>query len=191
MRIGIDIDEVIADTLSVVLKNHNAEFGTAFSRNDFYSYRFWETWGGTREEAIKEIYSFWSNHIQNVPLMRGALENIYELKRAGHTLYVVTGRQDEFIEETKTWIQKHFPGIFEDIFFTNAYGLNKQSRSKAKICKELGIDVLIEDDLDHINDCIQQGVRVVLFDSPWNKSASPDVTRVHSWKEIEIMMRQQ
>ena len=58
MLIAIDLDEVLADTLTSLIKYHNNEYDTSFRRADFFSYSWWEVWGGTREESIEKFMQF-------------------------------------------------------------------------------------------------------------------------------------
>lgn len=107
------------------------------------------------------------------------------------------------------------PGIFDSIYFCNlnlsdAEQLEYVSKPKSAICQEIGVDVLIDDDLNHALDCAALDMEVLLYDRKgqykWNherprKTAGtltsmsrqlyqpsgplpPNVTRVKSWKEI-------
>lgn len=185
MIIGIDIDEILADWVSRVAESHNQKYGTSLKKADFHSYKFWEVWGGTREEAIEKIYSFMEEHIEKVSPVTGSIEAIRTLKNGGHELHVITGRRNEFINQTKRWLDQHFPEIFTGVYFTNHYTNNGVSLRKIDICKEMGIEVLIEDDVVHALDVAQDGVQVLLMDYPWNQGIShTNLKRVFSWEEI-------
>ena len=56
MKIGIDLDQVLADLLPALIEFHNFTYGTVLTEKQFNSDKFWEVWGGTREEAIKKVY---------------------------------------------------------------------------------------------------------------------------------------
>lgn len=55
MRIGIDLDDVLAEFLEALIAYHNERYGTTLRTEDFMVYRFWEVWGGTRDEAEIDI----------------------------------------------------------------------------------------------------------------------------------------
>ena len=55
MNIGVDLDEVLGDFLSSLIQYHNTNYNSVLSREDFHSYKFWEVWGGTKEEAIQKL----------------------------------------------------------------------------------------------------------------------------------------
>jgi uncharacterized HAD superfamily protein len=186
MSIGIDLDEVIADTISGILLFHNEKYGTRFTKRDFLSYRFWEIWGGTREEAIKKMYDFFeTDRFADVVPIPGSLEAIAALKKEGHKIFLITGRQNHIIEKTEQWIKKYFPDVFDGLYFANSYNLTSKGRKKSEICAELGIKIMIEDDIDHAMDCAGKGILVLLFDQPWNqRELPPNVERVFSWEDI-------
>ena len=186
MRIGIDLDEVVADTMPAVIHFHNRKYGTDFKKGDFYSYHFWDVWGGTKDEAIKKMYDFFAtDHFAKINPVAGSLVAINTLKENGHELFVITGRQNEIIEETEKWIKKHFPEIFSGIHFANSYGLTGHPIKKSAICAQLGIKIMIDDDMDHAKDLTKFGIKVLLFDQPWNQdNLEGDIERVFSWKEI-------
>ena len=47
MKIGIDFDEVIADSVSLIVRMHNERYGTNLKKSDITSYKFEEVWGIT------------------------------------------------------------------------------------------------------------------------------------------------
>lgn len=186
MSIGIDLDEVVADTLDAIIKFHNERYGTDFKKTDFRSYRFWETWGGTRDESIKEVLEFFStDRFTNLTPVAGSLRAMKAMKKAGHDLFIITGRQTEIIKETEAWIEEYFPNIFSGLHFANTYGITGQPRKKSDICKALGIKWMVEDDLDHAIECGAAGISVLLFNQPWNQGELPaNAKRVFSWSDV-------
>jgi len=191
MRIGVDLDEVLADTLSAVLPFHNDRYNTSLTRGDFHSYKFWEIWGGSREESVRRVHEFFdSPYAERVTPIAGARDALTRLKEAGHELHVITARSNAFIEHTKRWIGMHFPGLFDEIHFTNFYSVSGEGRTKSSVCKNLGIEVMVEDDLHHASDCATSGIKVILIDYPWNKEESKEnVARVSSWDDAVTLIQ--
>jgi uncharacterized HAD superfamily protein len=74
---------------------------------------------------------------------------------------------------------------------TNQYfGLPEKVRSKADVCRELGVGVMIEDSMSQAKEIAASGCRVLLLDCPWNQGDLPEnVTRIYSWKEIVAHLR--
>ncbi len=186
MKIGIDLDEVLADFLSALIEYHNATYGTSLVREQFQSYRFWETWDGTREETIQKVYDFHKTpYFRNMKPVIGSQEAVGILKQ-NNDLFVVTSRQNDIVETTREWIAKHFPDIFSGVFFANHYSQNGSSITKRQICDSVGVDVLIEDSPEYALECLDAKRKVLLLDCPWNRySELPRGTyRVNSWDEI-------
>lgn len=185
MKIAIDIDEVLGNFLSEVIAFHNSAYGTDLEIGQFTSYRFWEIWGGTREQAIDKIYEFKeTEYFRGIRPLPGAQKAITELK-AANELCIVTSRQNEFIEVTRAWLDRYFPNCFSGVYFTNHYGHSESSITKAQICDQIGADLLIDDSLDFALECAVAGRQAILFDYPWNKASRlPEaIRRVSSWDE--------
>ncbi|CAO3641808.1 unnamed protein product [Cunninghamella echinulata] len=119
------------------------------------------------------------------------------LKRRKFHLVIITSRQQFIAEETKKFVDKHYPGIFESIYFCNL-GLSETeqleyySKQKSAICQEIGVDVLIDHQLEHCIDCASLGIDVLLYDRKgqykWNHSLSDgniyNIQRVNNWRDI-------
>ncbi|MCD6398532.1 MAG: hypothetical protein J7L08_01290 [Candidatus Aenigmarchaeota archaeon] len=186
MLIGVDLDEVISDTLPALIKFHNERYGTNLKKEDFYSYRFEYIWGGTREEAIRKVLEFYkSKYYNTIKPVEGALEGIKKL-REKNELVVITYRPTEFKEITEEWLKRYFHGCFSKIYFTNFYSVNGTIKKKYETCLEIGVDLMIDDLLKCSLDCASRNISVLLFNQPWNqcKELPALVKRVYSWKEI-------
>ena len=55
MRIGLDLDEVLSRFVLGLVEYYNSTYKTSLKLEDFHSYKFWEVWGGTKEDTIKKI----------------------------------------------------------------------------------------------------------------------------------------
>lgn len=187
MRIGIDFDDVVANSLDVLMRLHNERYGTALTRADFHSFNLWEVWGGTREEAIKKIDEFFNeDQLKEISPIAGSIEAINTLKQEGHDLYVITGRAERDVAQTERWLKHHFAGVFKGVHYAHFNTLDKSPRRKLDICKELKIELMIDDHLPTAIECAENGIKAFLFNQPNNAHAvlPPGITRVHSWNEI-------
>ncbi|URE37902.1 5' nucleotidase, deoxy (Pyrimidine), cytosolic type C protein (NT5C) [Musa troglodytarum] len=120
---------------------------------------------------------------------------IWKCSRAEGTskTFFILSRQNAIKNHTLEWIEKHYPGLFQEIHFGNHFALDGVSRPKSEICKSLGAHVLIDDNPKYALECAEVGIRVLLFDYhnsyPWCKAGSatshPMVTKVHNWQEVE------
>jgi len=187
MKIGIDLDEVLAEFVSAFLQFHNEKYGTKLNKNHFHVYEFEKVLGGTEENAADKAYEFFgTHHFKNIQPTEGARKAMEKLAKAGHELFVITSRQSEVVEDTKNWLEANFPKVFKEIHFTsNKYGRTNPNISKTDACKKIGISLLIEDNLEHASSCAAEGINVLLLDRPWNQGELPkNVKRFSLWEEV-------
>ncbi|MCK9272081.1 HAD hydrolase-like protein [Candidatus Gracilibacteria bacterium] len=185
--IGIDIDEVLSHFLEAYLEFYNLRNSTTFKRDDFFSYNFWEVTGGTRESAIDSVHDFFeTHHFTSMSPFEGSQEAIKKLKEV-YNLVIITSRQTAIEEETKKWLENHFPGFFKEIHFGNHFGKDGAKTSKSDICKKLGVKLLIEDSLGYALECSRENISTILLDSPWNQTKEilpSNIIRVKTWENI-------
>jgi len=187
MRIGIDFDDVVADSMQVIVDLQNKQYGTSYKLRDATSFHLEDIWGGTKEEWQSKIDEFLSTkHLASLNPMAGVISALDALKKNGHELYIVTGRSENYVEATEQWIEKHFSDTFNGVHYANHIQADPgQRREKSDICKENGIEVMIEDYMKNAKECADAGIRVFLFDQPWNQGElSANMERVRSWDEI-------
>lgn len=186
MKIGVDLDNVLADHMSALVKYYNHRYATALTRDSFRSLKFWETWGGTREEAIETVHEFYASlEFAAILPVEGAEEGV-DLLTHNNRLEIITARPSDLLSATSDWLNAYFPDKFAGAYFGNHYAKNGlHATSKLALCQFLGVDVLVEDSLEHALECADQRRRVVLLDNPWNQSSQlpENVYRVDSWKE--------
>lgn len=192
--IGVDLDQTLAHTHESLAQWHNDMYGTDFTVTDFNSLDYWKIWGGTQEESCMKIRDFYdSAHFEQIePIRDFALEALKMLKRRNFSLVIITSRQQFVAEKTKRFVDRHYPGntnifgkkkykfsyhlcprnpigIFESIYFCNlnlsaTEQLEYISKPKSVICQEIGVDVLIDDCLEHAFDCSNLGIDILLYD---------------------------
>jgi uncharacterized HAD superfamily protein len=188
MLIGVDLDEVLGDCITPLLEYHNKKYGTAVDRNNIRHYNLNKTFGGTMEETLKKVEDFYdTDYFENMPPVKGAIDGIHELKK-NNELTVITSRPSFIEDKTIKWLNNHFPNCFSSVNFTNQwmqYSIDSMT-TKGKLSKDLGVKIIIEDALEHAEECVSHGIKVLLMDAPWNQTDTllTDITRVRSWNEI-------
>lgn len=65
---------------------------------------------------MEEFYK--TDRLDKAKAVEGALEGLQKLKALGFRLVIVTARQRREIDRSVQWVEKHFPGIFEDMVCT-------------------------------------------------------------------------
>jgi uncharacterized HAD superfamily protein len=168
--------------LELLLTFYNLKKGKKLSKEDFFTYNFWEVRGGTREEAFKFADEFYkSEFFEDAKPIDGAIESIKSLIEKNE-IFIITARPASWKKKTEEWIKKHLGTHFK-IFYSN--DLHQTSKkTKAQLCSELNVDIMIEDIDDFALDCASSNIRVLLFDKPWNKNIKhKNIIRVKSWAE--------
>ena len=185
MVIGIDIDEVLADTLPAFVAFINQHLTVSYKTEDFFSYQFEDVIGLSVEETrelIKEFYR--SSHFENLSVIDGA-KGAIELLNEKHELVVITARQDYVREQTLYWLQSHFGSVFKSIHFANHNSADTTGICKSEICLENGVNIHIEDNAEAAYACATKGVDIFLFNRPWNTQLESErITRVSHWDEV-------
>ena len=184
MKIAIDIDDTLSNTADPLFSFYSLKLGKKFKREDHIQYELHKTLNCTREESRKILNEFHQNgQLGEVLPLDYSIEAVNELKKK-HELFIITSRPLQFKQTTFDWIKKHLPIKESNIIFAEDIYKEGNRKSKANICKELGINIMIEDAAHHALDCAKIGIKVILFDNPWNeKLKHKDLTRVKSWKE--------
>lgn len=187
MLIAVDLDGVLSNTLGGFIKFHNEAYGTTLVREDFYSEYYWEVLKEPKEVTTAKFDIFFkTHHFQNIQPILGAQETTVYLAKK-HELVVLTARRLEFTDATKQWIEIHFPQTFKDVHVINHATLatSGKTMTKGEKCEELGIDLVIEDNIMHAMDCLRDTRNVLLLDQLWNQEELPNgIQRVASWDDI-------
>lgn len=142
--------------------------------------------GGSKEEALQEVFDFYRTaRFEQLPVVQGSQRGV-EILSQKNDLIVITSRPYEIYNKTKKWIGKEFPDTFARVELTNAWSTSGMTTSKAHLCKDLKVELMIEDSLEYAQECASAGIKTLLLDCPWNQCQQlpAHVYRVHSWEEI-------
>jgi len=187
--IAFDLDGVLAELHNPITAWHNRAYGTSHTVEDIRDYDLTKLWGGTIEDIKRKIGEFYqSPEFKGVIPVVGAQLGAHNLSR-GNELAVITARPPSLTDETARWIEKHFPHIFSEIFFTDCiYKEDHMTSGKPGICKDLEAKLIVEDSAHEAVDCAEAGVPALLLTRPWNEDIQiPEdlpVNRVPTWTGI-------
>jgi uncharacterized HAD superfamily protein len=189
--IGIDIDDVLSRSAEGFTVHSNRRWGEGHIV-ERYDEDWAKFWGIPREEAQKRanemhtsgVFGNYSPYTQAVPVLKQLAQN--------YTLIVVTSRRSLIKPETDRWLERYFTGVFQAIHYAGIYDSNAQihhmlKQTKAELCRDLGVDYLIDDQLKHCVAASEIGINALLFgDYSWNKADQlPEgVTRVKDWASV-------
>lgn len=185
MRIGIDIDEVLAEYIPKFIAWFKKIYGISLNLNDFKGYQLRDIINCSEEEESAVLNTFSQEEVKYLEPIDGSKEIVSELAR-NHKLYVVTARKPCDADIAIDWVNRNYPGCFLGINLCRDG--DGRRIPKSVVCNSLGLDILIEDSLSHMQDCCEHGINVLLFGNyPWNQyeGALPErVYRVNNWLEV-------
>ena len=186
MKIGIDIDGVLTDLES-------------FFRDYITRYRFLHNIKGEiniNEYVASDAYSmtdeqnadFFDNYFKDyedkVKARPFSSEIINKLKEDSNEIYIITNRlkSDQENEEGQRvrntiikWLKDNNI-YYKDIYFVKG--------DKTSYCKELNIDLMIEDNPFNI-EAISKEIPVICYDAQYNKRCiGKNIIRCYSWYDI-------
>lgn len=194
MLIGIDIDEVLSETIDFALDYHNWEIhGKKLERNQVSDYWLPHISGFeflSEEEAARFFIDAMLSPraLQEVKPVVWAYEILTEWKKLWHEFCAITARGEPLREFTEKWLEKYFPSLFNEVIFCNHYWPEFPKYTKEEICLEKGIKTFIEDNQNYAIDLEKLGINVFLLEKPWNASFKPEdhpwITKVNSRKDI-------
>lgn len=185
MKIGIDLDDVVVEFVRPFLAIYEKETNKKKKVEDIFTYQLWIPLGISREETIDIAEKFYKTDLfENGDLIEGAKEFIEDLHR-DHEIVFVTSRPLHLKEKTENFIRKHFPTQEFKIIYTGDFTGN--GKTKAQICEEDKIDVLIEDNKVYVSECSEKGTMCFLIDKPWNQNhiENNKIIRVKNLLEIK------
>lgn len=176
MRIGVDIDGVLADSLPLWTKELNRFFGKNKTVEGIHLYDICQTYGITQKQ-LDEFLRLKGRYLMTAPPpVKGSTQFLPKLKEK-HEIFIITARNKRYEGETVSWLKKC--GIpYDELILLG-------SHDKREACVGNGVGVMIEDTLEVSVKVTAAGVPVLLLDAPYNRGALPEkVLRVRSWEEI-------
>ncbi|MFH1542868.1 MAG: hypothetical protein ABIE84_07270 [bacterium] len=171
MRIGIDIDNVIADTY-----NDLSGFFHKFLKHEVPSQDVVQIMQKRKMLMYAYFFKAWREKVMlGVNLIEGARETIQEWAKE-HQIILVTSRFKMFNRQTKDWLAKH----------QIPYHELHHAKETTKFKKTGETDLFIEDNFHECEVLADHSKKVFLFDRPWNQKtpSKGNIIRVKDWQDI-------
>ena len=156
MRIGIDIDDTLTNTLELQESywkeyHHNKpnpDYTDEIPRNiNTFGFKYIEDYWDVYREQL-----FYPEFKENASLITN------KLHEDGHTLCIITSRPDykykDLHKRLEIWFKEN--NIYVDIIYTNI-------KNKGHYCKKKEIDLLIDNDIAQIEEANKYKVKTILF----------------------------
>ena len=181
MKIGIDYDGVIMDSERALRFVSEAWSTTKLSKPliNPSEVSLEPRYGWTTEESQMFFIECYDKIVKNCRFMAGALEILKELTKMGHEFYLITLRgcfRKQEVTITKKQL-KHFPIKFKQVIWGE--------RNKAQKCKELGLDMMIEDNPANVDLFKGSNIEILYLQDQQIRSINQkNVTTVYSWHDI-------
>ncbi len=186
MKIAVDLDDTLsvldrvkAGTAYLVRKNlpvkiHNAD-----------SHALQEVFGWTEEEAIRFVREGGITLFTDAPARNGVREVLQGWRNDGHQVVVLTARKKTWFSNaekiSRDWLEKRRIPYDE---------LVSDEEEKGKYCREHGVGILIDDNLQTCLDAQENGVNAVLFVDKHNLPRAREVKfGGANWKQINEAVR--
>jgi 5'-nucleotidase len=167
-RVCVDMDEVMADTLSEHLRRYNQEFDEALTVRDLAGKGIWEVAPFDRQKQVRAFLDA-EDFFEDLPLMPDSQEVLQELS-ARFEIFIATQAMTvpNSLGPKYRWLQRHFPFIPP----TNYVFCGNKSILKA--------EYLIDDLPRNLERFEGRGL---LYTAPHNLTAT-GFTRVNNWLEV-------
>lgn len=160
-RIGLDLDRTLVSmvepTIKVAARNLNIK---AYPKPADYWY------SNLPEELRNEIFRLYDDpdHATHLKVIPRVPQKLWEWRKQGHTLIIITARNQAIRKATVNWIQTYLPMIHKIRFVD-------MTTSKAGVFKEENIDIWIDDNPFDTITAHDMGIKTCLIsnnETPFN-----------------------
>lgn len=179
MKIGIDIDDTVAETnnrLIVEAVKYDRECckGKGFKDKNAYSFMDMFYWNVIELDGFFNIVRK-GTFFSELDPVEDAVTYVNQLRKDGHKIIFITRRQNNFKTKsrTKKWLKK------------NGFNFDKLimgCEKKGRKCEELGIELLIDNDEKNISETENYKIKAILKGTPFNETKK--YTRIEKWSDI-------
>jgi len=178
MRIAIDIDSTLHhywDQFSDVARRR---YGITLP------YEGQVTWGITKLEPEQVHACVLETHTEELIATAepypGAVEAVNRWHAAGHFIHITSHRGEQAHEATERWLQAI--GLAHDELYC--------SFDKVTRCREIGIEVLIDDSPVNLEHALEAGIAGATIVHPWNRKlcASAPIISAADWGGLEAAL---
>jgi len=164
LKVALDFDCVLADTITVWVQIYNKKYGRSIKRSDIIEWNLCKLLG-ISEDAMWEIFHLCWTEWENLPPMEDNICVGVEQIRKMSLTDVVTSAKFSYIESIRLWLDS-----------IGIKSINIFSKSEKA---GLDYDIFIDDNPSTALSVSECGKICLLYDQPWNK-------KVHSNNIIRI-----
>ncbi|MCA1704150.1 MAG: hypothetical protein LC808_13150 [Actinobacteria bacterium] len=174
--VGIDLDNVVGDTDSLIRELIEASTGVRLRREDIVNFDYWRC-GIAREQSDAVLKTFHDGACASVLPLDGAVSALVSIGRHA-AINIITARPVSSDQVTRTWLAEN--GVpFDSLIF---------SSHKIEIARSHHYNAFVEDHRETAYALAREGIRTFIVDYPWNQPEGdepPLAARVASWVDLE------
>jgi uncharacterized HAD superfamily protein len=182
MRIAVDLDGVLADTMVTFCQILNEHRSTPLAVESFVRWRAWEIAGITKDEFFRTLDEAWFSWEAIPPTEEDLAAKVERLTEFGK-VDIVTGRSPATVPYANSWLRKH--QIPFDSF------VRTRNSTSGKL--DLNYDMYIDDSAELMALLASRlHGSGILYLRPWNRNAAemPRIFRVERWNQIPSVVEQ-
>ena len=189
--IAVDIDDVLADSTTALRNVVNSTYNLSITDDAYtvsggyhkYYERVWERAGHKNVVSKEYLNQMMIENQSHINVHQGAHEAINKLSK-NYDLLIVTARNQSWEQATYDWVDFNFPGTFQSIVFGGQRN-DPEQRTKGQVCKQYGVNWLIDDNVVHCTDAYNSSVTPILFGNyGWQLDIPNYINRCENWDEI-------
>jgi uncharacterized HAD superfamily protein len=200
MRIGVDLDDVIAVCAVPYLKRFAQEYKVELPDEKeigWHLLREMDARVPADERDRFRIKLYDGTFFSELDIYEDCPIVLERLVQVGHEIFFITARAERRRMITETWLREkrildyakavHLKpmGDFRPDHPRGRYDAAGSAEYKARLAKELSLDAFCEDDVVIAKTLAAAGVQVFIFDQPWNREVSGEhITRVSGWSDL-------
>lgn len=171
LRIGLDVDGVLADVIHTWLDLNN-KIRSAISKEEISEWNFWERYGIDKYDFYKELSLCWQTWHKIPSTEENLSATASNLSHLGE-VDIVTAREKSTHTYVKSWLSS------QKIIYKNYVGV-PEGIEKTK----LDYDIFIDDSPINAKSMLDAGKSVILYNQPWNRSFNdPRAKRIFQLKD--------
>jgi uncharacterized HAD superfamily protein len=174
LRIAIDIDSTLHQYWDQLSDAARRRFGIALPYEDQVTWDITLLRPEQVRACVEETHS--DEHVLAAEPYPGAVETVRAWHAAGHFIHVTSHRAPGSYDATERWLRRI--GLpFDELYC---------SHDKVALCREIGIDVLIDDSPVNLERALEAGMTAATLLHPWNRELCEieDVICGENWAEL-------
>ena len=204
MRIGVDLDDVIAICAVPYLRRFAQEYKVELPDDKeigWHLLRDMDKHVSAEERDRFRIKLYDGTFFSQLEIYKESPAVLERLVQRGDEIFFITARAERRRMVTETWLREkrildyakavHLKpyGEFRPDQPRGRYDPEGSAAYKMRLALELKLDVFCEDDTIIAQTLADAGVRVLLFDHPWNRDVTHErITRVSGWTEVAALL---